>query len=329
MRPFAFSRADSLESAVKHRQTEPGSAFVAGGTTLLDLTKLDVMHPSRVIDINALPLKDIERLEDDRLRIGALVINADLARHPDVQEDYPLLARAILAGASTQVRNMATTAGNIMQRTRCPYFRDVAAACNKREPGSGCDAIDGINRMHAVLGGSEACVAVHPSDMCVALAAIGATLTLHGPEGKREVDFADFHRLPGTTPHLEHVLGEGELIVAVTLDPPLRPLGTAYVKLRDRSSFEFALASAGAMLSLDDGMIGEARLALGGVATRPWRCHEAEALLVGRRADDAAFTQAADVALAEAQPLSHNTFKIVLARQAIGRALRDAREGHS
>lgn len=328
MRPFAFSRADSLESAVEYRQAEPNSAFVAGGTTLLDLTKLDVMRPSRVIDINALPLEGIERLGDDRLRIGALVTNADLARHPAVREDYPLLARAILAGASTQVRNMATTAGNIMQRTRCPYFRDVAAACNKRQPGSGCDATGGINRMHAVLGGSEACVAVHPSDMCVALAAIGTTLTLHGPQGEREIDFADFHRLPGTTPHLEHMLGDDELIVAITLAPPLRPLGTAYLKLRDRASYEFALASAGAMLSLDDGMIGEARLALGGVATRPWRCHEAEALLVGRRADEVAFTQAADAALAEAQPLSHNAFKVVLARQAIVRALRDAREGH-
>ena len=328
MRPFAFSRADSLESAVAQRQGEPRSAFVAGGTTLLDLAKLDVMRPAQVIDINALPLKAVERLDGGRLRIGALVTNSDLARHPAVATDYPLLAQALLAGASTQVRNVATTAGNLMQRTRCPYFRDVAAACNKREPGSGCDAIDGLNRMHAVLGGSTACVAVHPSDMCVALAAIGATLTLHGPDGERDVDFADFHRLPGTTPHLEHVLDEGELIVAVTLDPPLRPLGTAYLKLRDRASYEFALASAGAMLSLDDGMIGEARLALGGVATRPWRCHEAEALLVGRRADEAAFTQAANAALAEAQPLSHNAFKVVLARQAIVRALRDAREGH-
>ncbi|MYL23768.1 xanthine dehydrogenase family protein subunit M [Halomonas alkaliantarctica] len=329
MRPFAFSRVDSIESAVQHYQAEPHSTFVAGGTTLLDLAKLDVMHPSRVIDINTLPLKEVERLEDDRLRIGALVTNADLARHPDVKQDYPLLAQAIMAGASTQVRNMATTGGNIMQRTRCPYFRDVAAACNKRAPGSGCDAIDGINRMHAVLGGSESCVAVHPSDMCVALAAIGATLTLQGPDGEREIDFADFHYLPGTTPHREHALGEGELIVAVTLDPPLRPLGTAYTKLRDRASYEFALASAGAMLSLDDGMIGEARLALGGVATRPWRCHEAESLLVGRRADEAAFKEAADTALAEAKPLSHNAFKITLARQAIMRALRDARERHS
>jgi len=326
MRPFAFSRADSLESAVAQRQGEPRSAFVAGGTTLLDLAKLDVMRPAQVIDINALPLKAVERLDGGRLRIGALVTNSDLARHPAVATDYPLLAQALLAGASTQVRNVATTAGNLMQRTRCPYFRDVAAACNKREPGSGCDAIDGLNRMHAVLGGSTACVAVHPSDMCVALAAIGATLTLHGPDGERDVDFADFHRLPGTTPHREHALGDGELIVAVTLDPPLRPLGAAYIKLRDRASYEFALASAGAMLSLDDGMIGEARLALGGVATRPWRCHEAEALLVGRRADEAAFTQAADIALAPAQPLAHNAFKVVLARQAIVRALRDARE---
>ncbi len=332
MRTFAFTRADSVERAVEHRQGEPTGAFVAGGTTLLDLVKLDVMRPPRVIDINALPLKTVERLHDDRLRIGALVTNTDLAHHPDVLADHPLLSQAILAGASTQVRNMATTGGNLMQRTRCPYFRDAAAACNKRVPGSGCDARHGVNRMHAVLGGSRECVAVHPSDMCVALAAIGATLTLHGPRGEREIDVADFHRLPGTTPHLEHDLDD-ELIVAVTLAPPLKPLGTAYIKLRDRASFEFALASAGAMLSLDEDLIGEARLALGGVATKPWRCHEAEALLAGKRADITAFEQAADVALADARPLSHNAFKIPLARQAIVRALRDAtraaREGDS
>ncbi|UYG09157.1 FAD binding domain-containing protein [Halomonas sp. M4R1S46] len=323
MRTFAFARADSVARAVEYRQDEPAGAFVAGGTTLLDLVKLDVMRPSRVIDINALPLNTVERLPDDRLRIGALVTNTDLAYHPDVLADHPLLSQAILAGASTQVRNMATTGGNLMQRTRCPYFRDAAAACNKREPGSGCDARHGVNRMHAVLGGSSECVAVHPSDMCVALAAIGATLTLHGPSGEREIDFADFHRLPGTTPHLEHDLDD-ELIVAVTLAPPLMPLGTAYVKLRDRAAFEFALASAGAMLSLDEELIGEARLALGGVATKPWRCREAEALLAGKQADTAAFEAAADVALADARPLSHNAFKIPLARQAIVRALRDA-----
>ncbi|RTR06544.1 FAD binding domain-containing protein [Halomonas nitroreducens] len=323
MRTFAFARADSVARAVASRQGEPASAFVAGGTTLLDLVKLDVMRPSRIIDINALPLKGIERLHDDRLRIGALVTNTDLAYHPDVLADHPLLSQAILAGASSQVRNMATTGGNLMQRTRCPYFRDAAAACNKRAPGSGCDARHGVNRMHAVLGGSSECVAVHPSDMCVALAAIGATVTLHGPHGEREIEFADFHRLPGTTPHLEHAL-DGELIVAVTLPPPLKPLGTAYVKLRDRACFEFALASAGAMLSLDEGLIGEVRLALGGVATKPWHCREAEALLAGKRAETGAFEAAADLALADARPLSHNAFKIPLARQAIVRALRDA-----
>lgn len=332
MRTFAFARASSLERAVDTRRAEPTSAFVAGGTTLLDLIKLDVMRPAQVIDINALPLTSVERLADDRLRIGALVTNTELAHHSEVTAHYPLLSQAILSGASTQVRNMATTAGNIMQRTRCPYFRDVAAACNKREPGSGCDARHGINRMHAVLGGSGDCVAVHPSDMCVALVAIGATLTLRGPRGEREIDFADFHRLPGTSPHLEHELADDELIVAVTLDPPLEPLGAAYIKLRDRASYEFALASAGAMLSLDEEMIGEARLALGGVATKPWRCPEAEAILEGQHADRAVFGQAADAALADAEPLSHNAFKIPLARQAIVRALRDAaraaKEGH-
>ncbi|ATJ82448.1 FAD binding domain-containing protein [Halomonas beimenensis] len=327
MRPFAFARADSVERALECRRGEPTGAFVAGGTTLLDLVKLDVMRPARVIDINALPLKDVERLHDDRLRIGALVTNTDLAYHPDVLADHPLLSQAILAGASSQVRNMATVGGNLMQRTRCPYFRDPTAACNKREPGSGCDALTGVNRMHAVLGGSDRCVAVHPSDMCVALAAIGATLSLQGPNGEREVDVADFHRLPGATPHLEHELGD-ELIVAVTLAPPLKPLGAAYVKLRDRASYEFALASAGAMLSLDEDLIGEQRLPLGGVATKPWRCHAAEALLAGKRADTAAFEEAADLALADAAPLAHNAFKIPLARQAIVRALRDAARAH-
>lgn len=327
MRTFAFARADSVERALERRPGEPAGAFVAGGTTLLDLVKLDVMRPSRVIDINALPLKTVARLHDDRLRIGTLVTNTDLAYHPDVLADHPLLSQAILAGASPQVRNMATAGGNIMQRTRCPYFRDPTAACNKRAPGSGCDARDGVNRMHAVLGGSAHCVAVHPSDMCVALAAIGATLTLQGPDGERELDFADFHRLPGTTPHLEHELAD-ELIVAVTLAPPLKPLGTAYVKLRDRAAYEFALASAGAMLSLDEDLIGEARLALGGVATKPWRCPAAEAFLAGKRAEPAVFEEAAERALADATPLAHNAFKLPLARQAIVRALRDAARAH-
>lgn len=322
MRTFAFSRTDSVERAA--HETSPSAAFVAGGTTLLDLVKLDVMRPTELVDINTLPLKRIEWLDDGRLKIGALVSNTDLAHHPAVRAHYPLLSQALLAGASTQLRNMATTAGNVMQRTRCPYFRDVAAACNKRQPGSGCDARDGLNRMHAVLGGSADCIAVHPSDMCVAMAAIGATLTLSGPDGEREVAFRDFHRLPGHTPHIEHDLADGELITTVTLDAPLVPAGSHYLKLRDRASYEFALASCAAQLSLDGELIGEARLALGGVATKPWRCPEAEAALAGQPAEITSFERAAEIALEDARPLSHNAFKVPLAKQAIVRALREA-----
>ncbi|WP_043531427.1 FAD binding domain-containing protein [Litchfieldella xinjiangensis] len=333
MRTFAYARADSVERAVDAQHAQQAGAFVAGGTLLLDLVKLDVMRPQQVTDISALPMKEVAFVDDDRLRIGALVTNTDLAHHPDVRQHYPLLSQAILNGASTQIRNMASTGGNLMQRTRCPYFRDVAAACNKREPGSGCDAMQGINRMHAVLGGSEHCIAVHPSDMCVALAAIGATVTLQGPDGTRDVDFGNFHRLPGETPHQEQDITDDELIVALTLAPPLAPQGAAYVKLRDRASYEFALAAAGAMISLDGDMIGEARLALGGVATKPWRCAEAEEILRGQPAETATFERAAEAALADAQPLEHNAFKVPLARQAIVRALRDAtrdaKEGHA
>lgn len=322
MRAFAYSRADSVDHAA-HRITHD-AAFVAGGTTLLDLIKLDVLKPENVVDINALPLKRVERLDDGRLRIGALVTNTDLAHHPEVKRHYPLLSQALLAGASTQLRNMATTAGNVMQRTRCPYYRDAAAACNRREPGSGCDARGGLNRLNAVLGGSDACVAVHPSDMCVAMAAIGATLTLSSADGEREVAFGDFHRLPGDTPHIEHDLADGELITAITLEPPLAPAGSYYLKLRDRASYEFALASAAAQLSLDGEMIGEARVALGGVGTKPWRCPDAEAALVGQPAQIATFERAAEIALRDATPLEHNAFKIPLARQSIVRALREA-----
>ncbi|WP_251977602.1 FAD binding domain-containing protein [Salinicola avicenniae] len=322
MRTFAYSRADSVERAA--HATTPTAAFVAGGTTLLDLVKLDVMQPSELVDINALPLKQVEWLDDGRLKVGALVTNTDLAHHPAVKQHYPLLSEALLAGASTQLRNMATTAGNVMQRTRCPYFRDPSAACNKRHPGSGCDARDGLNRMHAVLGGSEACIAVHPSDMCVAMAALGATLTLEGPDGEREVPFGEFHRLPGDTPHIEHDLADGELITAITLDAPLAPAGSHYLKLRDRASYEFALASCAAQVALDGDSIGTARLALGGVATKPWRCAEAEAALAGQPATLESFERAAEIALADAEPREHNAFKIPLARQAIVRALREA-----
>lgn len=324
MRTFAFSRADSVERAATPADS---TAFVAGGTTLLDLIKLDVLKPESVVDINALPLKRVERLDDGRLKIGALVTNTDLAHHPEVKANYPVLSEALLAGASTQLRNMATTAGNVMQRTRCPYYRDPAAKCNRREPGSGCDAMDGINRMNAVLGGSEACIAVHPSDMCVGIAAIGATLTLQGPSGEREVDFADFHRLPGDTPHIEHDLEAGELITAVTLDAPLKDAGSHYLKLRDRASYEFALASCAAEITLDGETIREARIALGGVATKPWRCLDAEAALVGQPAEKASFERAAEIALKDAVAREHNGYKIPLARQAIVRALRNAARG--
>jgi xanthine dehydrogenase YagS FAD-binding subunit len=322
MRPFAFIAAGDLDQALAEGGSS--SAFVAGGTTLLDLVKLDVMRPARIVDINSLALRDVEPLDDGRLRIGALVTNSDLAHHPRVTEHYPLLSQAILAGASTQLRNMATTAGNVMQRTRCPYFRDAAAACNKRDPGSGCDALEGVNRMHALLGTSEHCIATHPSDMCVALAALGATLTLAGPNGYREIAFDDFHRLPEERPDLEHEIEPGELITHLTLDSPLEGAGAHYLKLRDRASYEFALASAAALVTVKGGVVKEARLALGGVATKPWHALEAERDLAGQPAESASFERAAETALAGAVPRQHNAFKLTLARQAIVRALEKA-----
>ncbi|WP_129140437.1 FAD binding domain-containing protein [Modicisalibacter coralii] len=324
MRPFAFDTATDSGAAIAIHGGDDRRAYIAGGTTLIDLVKLDVMRPAALIDVSRLPLAEVERLDDGRLRIGAAVTNSELAHHPLVREHYPLLAQAILAGASTQIRNMATTAGNVMQRTRCPYYRDAAAACNRREPGSGCDALHGINRMHAVLGVSEQCIATHPSDMCVALAALGATLTLEGPEGRREIAFNDFHRLPAEHPEIEHELAPGELITHVTLDTPLVGGGAAYLKLRDRASYEFALASAGAVVALEGEVISDVRLALGGVATKPWRAVEAERALDGQPAVASSFEVAADAALQDAVPREHNAFKIPLARQAIVRALRDA-----
>ncbi|MEC9482949.1 MAG: xanthine dehydrogenase family protein subunit M, partial [Halomonas sp.] len=276
MRTFAYQPAERVDQAVSLHGRDDSVAYVAGGTTLLDLVKLDVMRPSQLVDINRLPLGEVESLDDGRLRIGATVTNTDLAHHPEVKARYPLLSQALLAGASTQLRNMATTAGNVMQRTRCPYYRDPAAACNRRDPGSGCDAMHGINRMHAVLGVSDQCIATHPSDMCVAMAAIGATLTLEGPNGTREMAFNEFHRLPGDQPEKEHELEPGELITHVTLDTPVAGAGANYLKLRDRASYEFALASAGAIVAVEDGVIREARLALGGGAPKPRRPPEGE-----------------------------------------------------
>lgn len=322
MRAFAYKRAPSIAGALSLGSEIPDTAFVAGGTTLIDLVKLDVMRPARLVDINRLPLDRIDSLPDGGLRLGALVRNSDLAWHDAVKARYPVLSQALLSGASAQLRNMATTGGNLMQRTRCPYFRDNVSACNKREPGSGCAAREGYNRIHAVLGTSESCIATHPSDMCVALAVLDATIHLQAPEGReRAIPFADFHLLPGNTPEREHALQPGELITAVTLPPPPAGARQHYLKLRDRESFEFALASAAVLVTREGDHIREARVALGGVATKPWRSAAAEAALRGKPASAATFAAAADAALREARPHEHNAFKIPLARQALARAL--------
>ncbi|HET7314836.1 xanthine dehydrogenase family protein subunit M [Salinisphaera sp.] len=324
MREFDYSRADNVDSAISAHGGQ-ASAYVAGGTTLIDLVKLDVMQPDRIVDVNRLPLNGIEVLDDGRLKIGAMVRNTALAYHPRVEHDYSVLSQALLQGASRQLRNRATTAGNVMQRVRCPYFRNGVSACNKREPGSGCAAIGGDNRsVHAVLGTSEACIATHPSDMCVAMAAIGATVHVRGSSGERAIDFLDFHRLPGDTPHIEHDLEGDELITHVTLDAPIKGGHAAYIKLRDRSSYQFALASSAAIVALDGDTIAAARIAMGGVATKPWRAQEAENALIGQPATLESFEKAAAIAMQGATPYKDNAFKIPLGRKAVVRSLRDA-----
>ncbi|GAB3481584.1 xanthine dehydrogenase family protein subunit M [Azotobacter salinestris] len=289
--------------------------------------KENLVRPARLIDITRLPLGGIEETAEGGLRIGALVSNADLAWHPEIRRRYPLLSQAILAGASPQLRNMATTGGNLLQRTRCYYFYDRDTPCNKRAPGSGCPARDGLNRIHAILGASEACVAVHPSDMCVALAALEAAVLVRGPQGERRIAFEDFHRLPGDEPERDNTLTAGELITAIELPPQGFAGHSAYLKVRDRASYAFALVSVAAALELDGDSVRVARLALGGVAHKPWRKAAAEQALVGRRADAQAFGAAAEELLAGAQGLAHNAFKIELARRAIVRALSDAARG--
>ncbi len=320
MRVFDYTRAESLEAAVGATDAD----YLAGGTTLVDLVKLDVMRPSRVVDINRLPLETIERTPDGGLRIGANVRNSALAWHEEVRNRYSLIAQAVSQGASAQIRNMATTAGNLRQRVRCPYFRDGNSPCNKREPGTGCAAWDGYNRMHAILGGSEACIATHPSDLCVALAALDATVVLRGPRGERTVPFGEFHLLPGDTPHLEHALTPGELIIAVVVSPPLEHARSHYLKVRDRQSYEFALASAAVQLVVEQGTIRDARVALGGVGTKPWRSPEAETVLRGAPATHDTFAAAAEAALAGAQPRQYNAFKVPLAHRTLIQALENA-----
>jgi xanthine dehydrogenase YagS FAD-binding subunit len=304
---------------------QPGARFLGGGTNLLDLMKMGVEQPTHLVDVSRLPLRAVEE-QDGGVRIGATALNSDVADHPLIRRRYPVLTEAIVAGASAQLRNMATIGGNLMQRTRCPYFYDPSfAECNKRVPGSGCAARQGWTRMHAILGASEHCIAVHPSDMAVALVALDATVRVAGPEGEHLVAARDFHRVPGDTPHLDTELRPGELITAVEL--PAMPFArrSHYLKVRDRGSYAFALVSVAAVLELDDArMIRDARLALGGVAHRPWRTREAELVLIGRRAEEDAYREAANVLLRGAQPLRDNAFKVELTRRSVVRALTTA-----
>jgi xanthine dehydrogenase YagS FAD-binding subunit len=324
VRPADSAAAVATAAQAKTAQQGADVRFVAGGTTLLDLMKLSVETPARVIDINRLPLNKIEAMPDGGLKIGATVRNSDLAHHPTVERDYSVLSQALLAGASAQLRNMATTAGNLLQRTRCMYFRDTAMPCNKREPGTGCPAITGANRMLAVLGTSEHCIATNPSDMCVAMAALEATIHVQGTNGARAIPFGDFHLLPGSTPHRETVLEPGDLVTHVTLPPPLANSRQIYLKLRDRTSYEFALASAAVVITVGAGRVTRARVALGGVGTKPWRSPEAEAALVGGPLNQANFRKAAEAALSDAKPQSENGFKIELAKRCLTYALQMA-----
>jgi xanthine dehydrogenase YagS FAD-binding subunit len=324
MNTFTYARADDVATAVREIAADRGARFIAGGTNLLDLMKENVERPSRLIDITHLPLGEIRPSGADGLRLGALAINTDVAYHPEVERRYPLLSKAILAGASPQLRNMATVGGNLMQRTRCSYFYDTATPCNKRGPGTGCSAIDGLNRYHAILGTSEHCIATHPSDMCVALTALQAIVHVTGPAGDRTIPFTDFHRLPGDTPHVDTNLRPDEIITAVEL--PARGFADhhAYIKVRERTSYAFALVSVAAALDMDGETITEARIALGGVAQKPWHNPEAEALLRGRPATPDDSRRAAEMLLRGARGFGENDFKVELARRAIVRALRQA-----
>jgi len=330
MHTFEFVRPDNPAAAVtvaaqsKTAQQGADVRFLAGGTTLLDLMKLNDETPAKLVDINRLPLDKVERTPDGGLKIGATVRNSDLAYHPAIQRDYAVLSQALLAGASAQLRNMATTAGNLLQRTRCMYFRDTAMPCNKREPGTGCPAIAGSNRTLAVLGTSEHCIATNPSDMNVAMAALEATVHVQGPKGTRAVSIGDFHLLPGGTPQRETVLEPGDLVTHVTLPPPIEGSNQVYLKLRDRASYEFALASAAVVITVAGGTMTRARVALGGVGTKPWRSPEAESALVGQIANATSFRNAADAAMRGATPQSENAFKIELAKRCLTHALHTA-----
>jgi xanthine dehydrogenase YagS FAD-binding subunit len=324
MRPFSFTKAGDKATAIKVISEAEEGKFIAGGTNLLDLMKFDIMHPGHLVDITGVAVKNIEALEDGGLRLGALVSNADTAYHKEVEERYPLLSHAILAGASPQLRNKATDGGNLLQRTRCYYFYDPATPCNKRKPGTGCSAINGYNRWHAIFGASEECIATHPSDMCVALAALEAKVQVTGPDGDRTIPFEDFHRLPGNTPEKDSNLSKDEMITAIDLPPKGFSENFTYIKNRDRASYSFALVSVAVGLDIKEGKIKEVRIALGGVAHKPWRNKEAEALLKDKNATKENFETVADAIMSEAKAYKYNEFKIELARRSIVRALMQA-----
>jgi len=323
MKPFTYSRSASVQAAVAAAEQAHDLKFLGGGTNLVDLMREDIEQPDTLLDITAVPFSEISIRSDGGLSIGAGARNTAVAAHPSVRANYPMLSEAILCGASAQIRNMATVGGNLMQRTRCLYFYDQASRCNKRQPGSGCDAIEGFTRMHAILGTSSACIAAHPSDMCVALAALDATVRVTGSHGERSIPFTDFHRLPADTPHLETTLAAGELITSVELAPLAWARTSVYRKVRDRSSYAFALVSVAAAVSAKAGRIDEVRLALGGVGTKPWRAVEAERQLKGAPATAEKLRFAIDAELAGARPFTHNHFKIELARRTVISVLGD------
>jgi len=327
MNPFSYVRVQSQSDAIA--ASVPGTKFIGGGTNLLDLMKGDIEQPHRLIDINRLPLEKVEAISTG-VRVGALARNSDVAYNQLIRDRYPLLSQAFLSGASPQLRNMATVGGNLMQRTRCYYFYDTALPCNKRQPGSGCAAIQGYNRIHAILGASDQCIATHPSDMCVAMLALDATVRVSGAKGERQIPIAEFHRLPGDTPQIDTVLQPGELITAVDLPNSPDVKHSHYLKVRDRASYAFALVSVASVLDIDSGgMIRAARVALGGVAHKPWLAVEAEKILVGAKANEQTFRAAADATVREAKPQKHNKFKVEMARRAIVRSLTIATGGVS
>jgi xanthine dehydrogenase YagS FAD-binding subunit len=322
MRPFAFKRVADPGNAIKLVAENNNARFIAGGTNLIDLMKEGVDRPNELVDISRLSLSVVRALPNGGVSIGALAKNTDTANHPIIRKGYPLLTQAILSGASPQIRNMATNGGNLMQRTRCHYFYDLGTPCNKRHPGSGCGAKDGLNRYSAIFGWSDSCVAVHPSDMCVALAALDAVVIVQSPEGReRTIDFNDFHRLPENAPERDNALSHGELITAIEIPRNNFAANSYYLKVRDRASYAFALVSVAAALDLDKGAIRQARIALGGVAHKPWRCTEAEKMLVGKKPEPAIFRQAAEMSLNDARPLSENGYKVRMAQRAIAKAL--------